>query len=84
MDQVFATCQVCEKYLANGKDVFLAFMDLEKFYHTIALYSMWHMHRVYGVGVKLLKAMQSFDVASRECVWIGNEVIEWCFQLMLD
>ena len=29
-DQVFAVMQVCEKYLANGKDVFLAFMDLEK------------------------------------------------------
>ena len=28
MDQVFAVRQVCEKYLANGKDVFWAFMDL--------------------------------------------------------
>ena len=30
MDQVFAVRQVCEKYLTNGKDVFWAFMDLEK------------------------------------------------------
>ena len=30
MDQVFAEGQVCEKYLANWKDVFGAFMDLEK------------------------------------------------------
>ena len=29
-DQVFAVRQVCEKYLANGKDVFWAFTDLEK------------------------------------------------------
>ena len=29
-DQVFAVRQVCEKYLANGKDVFWASMDLEK------------------------------------------------------
>ena len=28
MDQVFAVRQVCEKYLANGKDVFCAFVDL--------------------------------------------------------
>ena len=28
VDQVFAVRQVCEKYLANGKDVFWAFMDL--------------------------------------------------------
>ena len=27
-DQVFAVRQMCEKYLANGKDVFCAFMDL--------------------------------------------------------
>ena len=30
MDQVFTIRQVCQKYLANGKDVFRAFMDLEK------------------------------------------------------
>ena len=35
MDQVFAVRHVCEKYLANGKDVFWAFMDLEKAYDTI-------------------------------------------------
>ena len=34
MDQVFAIRQVCEKYLANGKNVFWAFMDLEKAYDT--------------------------------------------------
>ena len=28
MDQVFAIRQVCEKYLANWKDVFWAFVDL--------------------------------------------------------
>ena len=36
-DQVFAARQVCEKYLANGKDVSWAFMDLEKAYGTIDL-----------------------------------------------
>ena len=30
MDQVFAVRQVCEKYLANGKDVFWEFIYLEK------------------------------------------------------
>ena len=35
MDKVSAVRQVCEKYLANGKDVFWAFMDLEKAYDTI-------------------------------------------------
>ena len=30
MDQVFAVRQVCEKNLANGKDIYWVFMDLEK------------------------------------------------------
>ena len=60
MDQVFAVRQVCEKYLANGKDVFWAFIDLEKANDTIHRHGMWQMLRVYGVGGKLLKAAQSF------------------------
>ena len=36
----FAVRQVCEKYLANGKDVFWAFMDLEKAYDTIDRHGM--------------------------------------------
>ena len=32
MDQVLAVRQVCEKSLVNGKDVFWAFVDLEKAY----------------------------------------------------
>ena len=47
--QVIAARQVCEKYLANGKDVFWAFMDLEKAYDTINRHGMWQMLRVYGV-----------------------------------
>ena len=35
MAQVSAVRQICEKYLANGKDVFWAFMDLEKAYDTM-------------------------------------------------
>ena len=60
MDQVFAVRQVCEKYLANGKDLFCAFMDLEKAYDMIDQHGMRQMLRVNGVGGKLLKALQSF------------------------
>ena len=77
MDQVFAVRQVCEKYLANGKDVFRAFMDLEKAYDTIDRHGMWQMQRVYGVGGKLLKAVQNFYVDSRACVLVGNDVSQW-------
>ena len=56
VDQVFAVRQVCEKNLGE-KDVFWAFMDLEKAYDTIDRHGMWQMLRVYGVGGKLLKAV---------------------------
>ena len=52
-------------------------MDLEKAYDTIDRHGMWQMLRVYGVGEKLLKAVQSFYVDSRACVRVGNDVSEW-------
>ena len=78
MDQVFAIRQVCEKYLANGKGVYRAHMDSEKAYDIIDQHVMWQMLRVYGVGGKLLKAVQSFYIDSRACVLVGNYVSE-CF-----
>ena len=74
---MFAVRQVCEKYQANGKDVFWAFMNLGKAYDTIDRYGVWQMRRVYGVGGKLMKAVQSFYVDSRACVRVGNDVSEW-------
>ena len=37
------------------------------------------MLRVYGVGEKLLKVVESSYVDSRVlvCVWVGNDVSEW-------
>ena len=40
-------------------------------------HSMWHMLRVFGVGGKLLIAVQSFYVDSRVCVQVGMDVSEW-------
>ena len=33
--------------------------------------------RVYGVGGKLLKAVQSFYIDSRACAQVGNDTSEW-------
>ena len=74
---MFAVRQVCGKYLANGKDVFLSFIDLERAYGTIDRRGMWQMLRVYGVRGKLLKAVQSFYTDSRACIWVRNDVSEW-------
>ena len=66
-----------KKYLTIGKDVFWAFMDLEKAHDMIDRYGMWQMIRFYGVGRKLLKAVQSFYRDSRACVRVGNDVSKW-------
>ena len=50
-------------------------MDLENACDTIDRH-MWQMLRVYGVGGKLLTAVQSFSIDSRACVRVGN-VTEW-------
>ena len=60
MDQVFAVSQVCEKYLANGKDVFWTFIDLRKAYDTIDRHRMWQMLRVYGVRGIIWKQCRVF------------------------
>ena len=52
-------------------------MDLEKAFDQINRKSMWQMLRVYGVGGKLLKVVQSFDAYSRACVQIRIDVSEW-------
>ena len=57
---MFVVRQVCEKYVANMKDVFWAFMDFEKAHDTIDRHGMWQMLRVNEVGGKLLKGVQRF------------------------
>ena len=49
-------------------------MDLGKVYDTIYRHGLWQLLRVYGVGGKLLKAVQNFHVDSRACVRVGNDV----------
>ena len=48
-------------------------MDLEKAYDAIDHHGKWQMLRVYGVGRKLMKAVQSFYVDSRACVIVGMD-----------
>ena len=54
----------------------LSFMDLEKAYDTIDRHGMWQILRLYGVGGKLLTAVQSFYKDSMACVRVGNDVSE--------
>ena len=57
MGQVFAVRHVCEKYLANGKNVFWAFMDLEKAYDD--RHGMWQMLSVW-IWRKIVESSAEF------------------------
>ena len=77
VDQIFIVRQICEKYLANGKDVYFAFLDLEKAYDRVDRDAMWNVLRLYGIGGRLLQAVKSLYVGSKACVRVGSEVSEW-------
>ena len=76
-DQIFTVRQLCEKSIEKGKEVFCAFMDLEKAYDRVDRDALWQTLRLYGVGGRLLKAVKSLYVESRACVRVGNELSEW-------
>ena len=100
VDQIFAVRQISEKYLAKGKEVFWAFMDLEKAYDRVDREALWQVVGLYEVGGKLLRALKSFYVGSKACVRVGNEVSDsflvktgvrqgcvmspWLFNLYMD
>ena len=77
VDQVFVVRQVGEKHLAKGKDVFSAYMDLEKAYDNVDREGLWQVLRLYGIGGRLLNAVKSFYVESRACVRVGNSESDW-------
>ena len=52
-------------------------MDLEMAYDMIYRHGMWQMLRVYGVVGKLLKAVQSFYIDSRDRVRVRSGVSKW-------
>ena len=72
MDQVFTVRQVCEKYLANGKDVFRAFMELEKAFRYCR--STWYVADAKSVWSWRKIVESSFYVVDRKaCVRVGND-----------
>ena len=77
VDQIFAVRQVCEKFLEKGKEVYWAFMDLEKAYDRIDREGLWDVLRMYGVGGRLLRGVKSFYTDSRACVRVGQSESEW-------
>ena len=76
-DQIFIVRQICEKHLGEVKDVYFAFLDLEKAYDRVDRDALWNVLRLNGIGGRLLQGVKSLYVGSKACVRVGNEVSEW-------
>ncbi len=76
MDQIFSFRMVVEKILAKGKKLNAALMDLEKAYGRVDWLALWDVLKIYGVGGKLLTAIQSFYEEASTCVKISGETSE--------
>ena len=62
-DQIFTVRCLSEKYLEKHKDVYVAFMDLEKAYDRVDREALWQLLSVYGVGGGLLAAIKKLYVS---------------------
>ena len=63
-----------EKYMAKDKDVYFAFLDLEKAYDRVDREAMWDVLRIYGMGERLLQVVKSMYAGSKACVRVGSEI----------
>ena len=57
--------------------MYFAFLYLEKAYDRVDRDAVWNVFRLYGIGGRLLRGVNSLYVGSKACVRVGNEVSEW-------
>src|SRR5215469_10087545 len=100
LDQVFVVKSLCEKFREKGREVYMAFMDLEKAYDRVDREALWMVLSKYGVRGKLLEAVRGFYANSRVCLRVdrlkgrkfvvnvglsqGCEMFPWLFNLFMD
>ena len=77
IDQVYTLKQLSEKYVGKRKDLYVAYMDLEKAYDRIDREAMWSVLSMYGINGDLLRAIQSLYAESEACVRVCREEGEW-------
>ena len=77
VDQIFTLKQLNEKCTDSGKELHMAFIDLEKAYDRVDRKALWKVLELYGVGEKLRKAVESMYEGGRACVRICGEETDW-------
>ncbi len=62
--------------ISKRKKLYAAFMDLEKAYDRVDWLALWDVLKIYGVGGKLLSAINSFYKDASAFVKISGETSE--------
>ena len=77
IDQVFILRQIAEKAIEKRRDVFLAFIDLEKAYDRVNREKLWEALRQAQVEEGLVRAVQSLYMECEAKVKVGEKYSEW-------
>ena len=77
VDQVFTLRQAMEKAIEKRRELFVAFIDLEKAYDRVNRVKLWEALRQAQVGEGLVRAVQSLYMVCEAKVKVGEiETIE--------
>ena len=77
IDQVFTLRQVMEKGIEKRRELFMAFIDLEKAYDRVNRVKLWEALKQAQVGEGLVRAIQSLYVECEARVKVGGKHSEW-------
>merc|ERR1712002_206763 len=77
VDQVFTLKQVSEKYIAKGRNLHVAYMDLEKANDRVDRDAMWKVLRMYGIDGNFLSAIQSLYEESEAMARVCRKEGDW-------
>ena len=75
--QVFTLRQVMEKAIERRRELFVAFIDLEKAYDRVNRVKLWEALRQTQVGEGLVRAVQSLYMECEARVKVGEKQSEW-------
>lgn len=71
-DHIFSIKQITEKALLQQKDIYLAFVDLEKAFDSVSQPLVWESLRRRGINGKLLRGIKSLYKENKNYVRISN------------
>ena len=77
IDQIFVLKQLVGKYSEKWKELYVAFMDLEKAYDKVCREALWMVLHECGVDEYLIRSMSSLYTGTRACIRLDSRVGEY-------